>query len=137
MKHLLQFIDYKGLTIHAFEKKLGIRSTIDKAIKQNTNLRSDIFTKIIETFPEINASWLITGKGEMLLQQVATAPKTVAEPSEKYGKSDIELINERIAILTELNKEKDEIISLLKEKVSMKEEALQQCLQEKNLKKTT
>ena len=71
---LKQFIEYQGISTFAFEKKIGVKSTIEKAIRANTNLRSDILAKIIEVFPEINPKWLLTGTGEMLKKNIATTP---------------------------------------------------------------
>lgn len=106
MEHLQQFIDFKGITIHNFEKKLGIRSTIDKAIKQKTNLRSDILTKIVVTFPEINAYWLITGKGEMLVNNSKENYNQVSGPSSTHTKekSDKEEVSRLIRIIATLEK---------------------------------
>jgi len=70
MNWLKNYIEYKAISILAFEKSLETRSTIDKAIKNSSNLRSDLIAKIIETYPDINPTWLITGKGKMLLTDV-------------------------------------------------------------------
>jgi len=67
MHWLKEYIDYKGYSILYFEKSIGTRSTIDKAIKNSSNLRGNILAKIIETYPDINPKWLITGKGKMLI----------------------------------------------------------------------
>lgn len=79
MKWIQQYIDYKGITVYNFEKKLGTRSTIHKAIKSNSKLRSDILSKIIETFSDIKAEWLLTGEGEMLKEtpqkKISTDPR--------------------------------------------------------------
>ena len=75
MNWLKNYIDYKGLSVLRFEKSVGTRSTIDKAIKNNTNLRSDMLAKIIEVYKDINPSWLISGKGEMLLSSENTGFK--------------------------------------------------------------
>lgn len=66
MNWLKEYIDYKGISVLSFEKSIGTRSTIDKAIKNNSNLRSDILAKIIETYTDISPEWLLTGKGKML-----------------------------------------------------------------------
>lgn len=78
MKWIKKFIDYKQMSVLSFEKSLATRSTIDKAIKTNSNLRSDLLAKIIETYPEINPYWLLTGKGEMLIASSGAA----TEPTE-------------------------------------------------------
>ena len=67
MNWLKNYIEYKAISVLSFEKSVGTRSTIDKAIKNSSNLRSDLLAKIIETYSDINPSWLITGKGKMLL----------------------------------------------------------------------
>jgi hypothetical protein len=66
MNWLIQFIDYKHISVLSFEKKIGVRSTIQKAIKGNSNLGSNLLAKIVVEFPDINPEWLLTGKGEML-----------------------------------------------------------------------
>jgi len=68
MNWLKEYIDYKGLSVLGFEKSIDTRSTIDKAIKSNSNLRGNILAKIIETYPDLNPKWLVTGKGEMLIK---------------------------------------------------------------------
>ena len=69
---LKEYIDYKELSVFQFEKKLEVRSTIDKAIKTGSNLRSDILAKILFEFPDVNPDWLLTGKGEMLKSNTST-----------------------------------------------------------------
>jgi hypothetical protein len=72
MTWLQEYIDYKGISVNAFEKSIDTRSTIGKAIANNSNLRSDILAKIIEVYKDINPKWLLSGKGEMLQKGVTT-----------------------------------------------------------------
>lgn len=102
MNWLIQFIDYKRISVLSFEKKIGVRSTIQKAISGNSNLGSNLLAKIVVEFPEINPEWLITGKGEMLRNSEA-----IPTPSQK-----------------ELNELKDFKIRTL-------EKELEQCIEEK------
>ncbi len=63
---ILQFIDYKGFNKATFYKETGItRSTLDK----KTGLSEENITKFFATYPEVNPTWLLTGKGEMLLKE--------------------------------------------------------------------
>lgn len=78
MRWLKKYIDYKGISVLSFEKSVGTRSTIDKAIKNDSNLRSDLLAKIIETYPEISPSWLLTGEGRMIIKN--GSDKNEAEP---------------------------------------------------------
>jgi len=61
-----KIIEEEGLSVLAFERSLGTRSTIDKAIKNNTDLSISWITKIIEKYPKYSIEWLLKGKGQML-----------------------------------------------------------------------
>lgn len=72
MNWLSKYIEFKGLSVLAFEKTIETRSTIGKAIANNSNLRSDILAKILEVHSDINPFWLVTGKGNMLKDEKTT-----------------------------------------------------------------
>lgn len=62
-----QFIDYKDISINKFSTSVGAsNSYFNKIIKDNNSIGSDRIEKILRTYPEINAEWLLTGKGNML-----------------------------------------------------------------------
>ena len=64
---ILQFIDYKQITKNKFETECGLPvryvSNIGKSIQ------SDVIEKIVLTFPDINLRWLVTGFGEMVMEE--------------------------------------------------------------------
>jgi|TARA_R100000027_G_scaffold24414_1_gene17783 hypothetical protein len=60
------FINRNKLSIRAFEKKVGMSNgVLHNAIKNNKDIRASWVSIIIDVYPEINAEWLLTGKGEM------------------------------------------------------------------------
>lgn len=64
---LKQFIDYKELSIRAFERELEVSAgSIAKPIREGTSWGVDTLIKIINTY-SLNPEWLFTGQGEMLL----------------------------------------------------------------------
>lgn len=66
-------IDKNNLTISAFEKKIGSgNAVIVKLLQRNSNPSGDIMLKILQSFPEVDANWLITGKGSMYLAENTT-----------------------------------------------------------------
>lgn len=68
-ERLKQLIDYYGISTNLFSQKIGVsEGTIRKILTQNTTIRSDTLEKISQNFTEINMDWLITGRGEMLLE---------------------------------------------------------------------
>lgn len=78
---LQEIIDYAGLNVSSFAKKIGVvDQTIRGIVVQRRNKPGfDILAKILQTFTWINAEWLITGKGEMIKQE--TTAKTENSPS--------------------------------------------------------
>lgn len=79
-KRIKQIIDYYSLSTRQFEQKISVSNgVIAKVLAQNTTLRSDILSKIADTFPEVNMGWLLTGKGEMLCSE---APKSAVYSTE-------------------------------------------------------
>lgn len=62
-----QIIDYKKMSIRAFEIQIGCSNgVIARAIANNTDIQSKWVTKIIELNEDINPTWLLIGKGDML-----------------------------------------------------------------------
>ena len=66
-ERLLQFIEFKQLNITTFEKKICVaNSTIRTATDNKKSITTATLEKILNSFPELNANWLLTGKGCML-----------------------------------------------------------------------
>jgi hypothetical protein len=69
-KTIRDLVDEKKMSIAGFERHIGagvgsIRAIIDK----NQSVSGKILSKILNTFPEIDANWLITGEGNMYKNQ--------------------------------------------------------------------
>ena len=55
------------MSIRAFESQAGItQGVLSNAIKKDSDIGSNNLSKIINTYDEFNAHWLLTGEGEML-----------------------------------------------------------------------
>lgn len=61
--NILKYLEFKGITKYRFYKESGITRGI---LDQNNGMSEENTARIIAYFPEINADWLITGRGEML-----------------------------------------------------------------------
>ncbi len=64
-KRLKLFAEQSNQSILSIEKAIGTRSTIQNAIDNNTNVGVKWITKILETYPELSAEWLMRGNGSM------------------------------------------------------------------------
>ncbi|MBI9056822.1 MAG: hypothetical protein JEZ01_03520 [Labilibaculum sp.] len=64
------FLDLKKISISEFEKVISVSNgLIRKAIRGEKSLGSDKLEKIFFSYPQINPTWLLTGKGEMLFSE--------------------------------------------------------------------
>lgn len=63
-ERLKTFIDYKKMSVRAFERTCGLSFGFVGNMKNS--MQPDKITKIIHCFPELNPGWVMTGEGEML-----------------------------------------------------------------------
>lgn len=73
-KRIEQIILHYNLNKNSFSGKLGLKNntTIGQIVSGRKSKPSfDVLNKIVETFPEIDSNWLLTGKGEMFLESIS------------------------------------------------------------------
>lgn len=70
-ERIIQFIDYKGLSIQRFELYVGLSNA--SVAKMGNNTRRTTIDKISIRFPELNINWLLTGEGEMIKSESSSA----------------------------------------------------------------
>ena len=96
LERLKQYMDYKGLTIAAFERSIGMaNASFGKSLKKGGAIGTDKLENILMAYPDISPLWLLRGVGEMLLPD--------PEHPEKQHQS-------APSYLLEMIKEKDQII---------------------------
>jgi len=66
IQRLTYFVETKGLSLNKLSVQIGVsNSYFSKMVRNNASIGSDILEKILRSFPELNAEWLLTGAGEM------------------------------------------------------------------------
>ena len=60
----MEFIEYKNIKKRAFEEAVGLSNGYLNQLRNSPGV--DKISAILETYPEINKVWLLTGEGEML-----------------------------------------------------------------------
>ena len=72
MKSIERFYEYlavKGIKPTAFEKSIGLSNGyLSAQKKRNADMGESIMIKIIDNCRDINANWLLTGKGSMIIE---------------------------------------------------------------------
>lgn len=85
-KRLNAFIELKGMNVREFERRCGLSNGSASKIAESS--RKSTYDRISNAFPELNIDWLLTGKGEMLLEQDTNEeaqPKVIQHPNSVKG----------------------------------------------------
>jgi hypothetical protein len=105
-------ISFKEMNISSFEKRIGAgNNSVGTIINRNSNVSGLILSKILITFEDVSADWLLLGKGEILRD----------EQKSEFLQSNC---NERI-------KELEERLAFYKEKNEFLDRKLRDCEENK------
>jgi phage repressor protein C with HTH and peptisase S24 domain len=67
VERLREYLERTRVTVSNAEKMLDISNgALSKPFKSKTTIKTDTLEKFLKYFTDINADWLLTGKGEML-----------------------------------------------------------------------
>ena len=112
-KRVEEIIVFKKMNISSFEEKISVsNNSIGTAIRRKASFKSNVLNKILNAFPEINPTWLLTGKGKMLIKGESYA----SEPLLSYDDIDLEMIKSQLIYLLKEDQEvKNVIQTTLKE----------------------
>jgi len=76
-------IKHYDLSVRAFEKSINAsNNSINTTIKRGSDIKSNTINKILQRYPGINPTWLLTGKGDMLREDyMLEAPNKIGYKS--------------------------------------------------------
>ncbi|MEO9964354.1 MAG: hypothetical protein ABJF11_01115 [Reichenbachiella sp.] len=116
---IFKFIQNKSLESDQLNSKIGLdKEDIRYEATKDGSVSTDVLERICKLYPELNPIWLVTGKGEMLIDdyhEVGKAIENVESHDGIYnviaGKDiEIQLLKEHIQGLNELLKVKNKLI---------------------------
>lgn len=126
IKYLISSNQVHNQRVFCDRIKIGTRE-ISSMVNGKRNISERTIRKIANTFPEVNANWLLTGEGEMLKsEQAAAAPAAGSAASTPPMGDDIRKLRDEISRLSgevaELRKvilaQNSQLIELLKSEKS-------------------
>ena len=65
-ERIIQIVENKGIAKESFYSKIGMTSASFRGKAKNMPLNSNAIENILSEIPDLNAEWLLTGKGSML-----------------------------------------------------------------------
>ena len=123
-QRVLKLISEKNLSYKKFATIVGIKHQNITQWKDNSSVVSPrVLCRIIKHFSDINARWLITGMGEMLVEEDYSGEhenkdaNTVMEKVDSY-KTENDFLKERIKYLENSLDKKDELLKTMVEKLN-------------------
>lgn len=113
---IIQFLSENNLTSTKFADKIGVqRSSISHILSGRNKPSFDFIEKMLLAYPELNAQWLITGKGNMFSNRPTLFNQTTENKSEENLTSRESHIQNLSDNYTE--KEKPEAARFIKEPI--------------------
>ena len=109
-KRVAKIIEVNKLNIRSFEEKIDVsNNSIGTAIRRKASFKSNVLNKILHAFPEVDPTWLLTGRGTMFLE--GSSHGLVQEPPSSY---EVSMLNTKIKEnLLELLSKDEEVGKLL------------------------
>lgn len=75
LERIKQYIDYKSISVAAFEKSIGMsNASFGKCLKKGGAIGTDKLENILSVYPDISPNWLLTGNDTMLRNSTELTP---------------------------------------------------------------
>lgn len=116
LERLKQYIDFKGISVAAFERSIGMaNASFGKSLKKQGAIGTDKLENILNIYPDISPAWLLKGEGNMILTGEVSQP--TREPAPTYL---LNMVNEKDLTI----REQAEEIGELRERIRQLEQRL-------------
>jgi hypothetical protein len=116
IERIAMYLQFRAITPHSFERKIHLSNGyFSKQIKNLGSVGSDIVVKIHDSYPELNMLWVLTGEGDMIIEDIESHQVLkVNEFSNRYESENRKLKNleSDVEKLNVVLKDKDKIIGL-------------------------
>lgn len=102
---LLELADYKGISPNKLSVELGLsRSYLQKI---NNNITTKVLLSLLELYPDLNITWLLTGTGAMFLD---------LQPTNNNNSDMTNIIVDQARLISELRSKISYLVSFIEEK---------------------
>lgn len=93
---LERVIKWTGLSVNSFALNIGLKRSenLYQIKKGNNGISRDLATLITTKYPSVSKAWLLTGEGEMFVEQVAASASQAGVPY--YGMDILAAVDETV-----------------------------------------
>lgn len=114
LERIKTYIDYKGITVSAFEKSIGMsNASFGKSLKNKGAIGTDKLENILKTYPDLSPIWLVSGVGEMLLDNMQQVAQNINSQNDGIEDKLLRIIQEKDNVI----REQAEEIGQLRERI--------------------
>lgn len=115
LERIKTYIDYKGITVSAFEKSIGMsNASFGKSLKNKGAIGTDKLENILKTYPDLSPIWLVSGVGEMLLDNMQQVAQNINSQNDGIEDKLLRIIQEKDVII----RKQAEEIGQLRERIA-------------------
>ena len=141
-ERILESASYYGLSIRKFEEKCQLNRGVLGNMGENSSLGSDKLSYILDNCPEINPTWLVTGRGNMLQNDenkstmrdniVVNGKGSISKiDNRQYSGGSVDIAPIKIDDKDKLLLEKDKLIAEKDERIREKDEYISDLKRDK------
>ena len=116
IERIAVYLQFKTISPHAFERNIHLSNGYySKQLKNLGSVGSDILIKIHQHFPDLNILWVLTGDGQMLMEDANKVNSLLVDEFAFRYESENKKIKTMESDLEKLNtliKDKEKIIGL-------------------------
>lgn len=109
-ERILQYVEYKGIKKTDFFTEMGFAPSNFKGAAKNSELGSDKIARILTSYPDLSAEWLLLGTGEMIKVDKDNPSTNDTETIKKL----VDLLQKKEQQIDNLNKESDNRLPFVK-----------------------
>lgn len=116
IERIALYLHFKSISPHSFERNIHLSNGYyAKQLKNLGSVGSDILIKIHHHFPDLNILWVLTGDGQMVLEEHLKMSNSIANDFTHRYESENKKLKSMESDLDKLNtlvKDKEKIIGL-------------------------
>ena len=113
-----QLADNEGIKISQLERKIGAsKGVLSRAIAKNTDIQAKWLQIIVENYPKYSCEWLLSGKGDMLIDENRASGYKNKDDEPKTKDNELEELKNTVNELQLLIDAQKQIIETQKETI--------------------